>query len=54
VNGRSTVTVVDDEPGLADLFAAWLEGTYEVRTAYGGDRHSTSWTTASTRYSSIG
>jgi DNA-binding response OmpR family regulator len=36
VNGRATVTVVDDEPGLADLFAAWLEGTYEVRTAYGG------------------
>ncbi|PSQ08711.1 DNA-binding protein [Halobacteriales archaeon QS_5_70_15] len=33
---RPIVAVVDDEPELADLFAAWLEGSYEVRTAYGG------------------
>jgi DNA-binding response OmpR family regulator len=32
----NTVLVVDDEPGLADLYAAWLEAEYNVRTAYGG------------------
>lgn len=32
----NTVLVVDDEPGLTDLFAAWLDEDYEVRTAYGG------------------
>lgn len=28
--------VVDDEPELADLYAAWLREEYDVRTAYGG------------------
>ena len=32
-----TVLVVDDERDLADLYAAWLESDYEVRTAYGGE-----------------
>ena len=36
MSDRPVVTVVDDEPELADLFAAWLEEQYEVRTAYGG------------------
>ena len=31
---RPVVAVVDDEPELADLFTAWLEARYEVRTAY--------------------
>ena len=31
-----TVLVVDDERGLADLYAIWLEDDYEVRTAYDG------------------
>ena len=31
------MVVVDDEPGLADLFTAWLERSYEVRTAYRGE-----------------
>lgn len=31
------VVVVDDEPGLADLYAAWLSGTYDVETALSGD-----------------
>jgi DNA-binding response OmpR family regulator len=30
------VLVVEDEPDLADLYAAWLDGEYTVRTAYGG------------------
>ena len=30
------VLVVEDEPDLADLYAAWLENSYRVRTAYGG------------------
>lgn len=34
---RPTVLVVDDEKDLADLYAAWLSGKYDVRTAYGGD-----------------
>ena len=32
----TTVLVVDDEPDLADLYASWLRGEYDVRTAYGG------------------
>lgn len=32
-----TVLVVDDERDLADLYAAWLERDYQVRTAYGGE-----------------
>lgn len=31
------VLVVDDERGLADLYAAWLSGSYETRVAYGGE-----------------
>jgi DNA-binding NtrC family response regulator len=34
---RATVLVVDDERGLTDLYAAWLSGAYDVRTAYGGE-----------------
>ena len=30
------VLVVEDEPDLADLYAAWLSDEYRVRTAYGG------------------
>jgi len=30
------VLVVEDEPDLADLYAAWLGDEYGVRTAYGG------------------
>src|SRR6056297_3202433 len=30
------VLVVEDEPELADLYAAWLGDEYRVRTAYGG------------------
>ena len=33
----STVLVVDDERELAELYAAWLEPEYDVRTAYGGE-----------------
>ena len=33
---RPTVLVVDDDPGLADLYTAVLERTYTVRTAYDG------------------
>jgi DNA-binding response OmpR family regulator len=33
---RRTVLVVDDEPDLADLYAAWLGEGYETRVAYGG------------------
>jgi DNA-binding response OmpR family regulator len=32
-----TVLVVDDERGLADLYAIWLEDEYDVRTAYDGE-----------------
>lgn len=32
-----TVLVVDDERGLADLYAAWLSRNYETRVAYGGE-----------------
>jgi DNA-binding response OmpR family regulator len=31
------ILIVDDEPGLADLYAAWLSGTYDVETATSGD-----------------
>jgi len=31
------VLVVDDEPDLADLYAAWLGEGYETRVAYGGN-----------------
>ena len=31
-----TILVVDDEPDLADLYAAWLEEQWETRVAYGG------------------
>jgi DNA-binding response OmpR family regulator len=37
MSGESTVLVVDDEPELADLYAAWLREEYDVRTAYGGE-----------------
>jgi DNA-binding response OmpR family regulator len=30
------VLIVEDEPDLADLYAAWLGEEYRVRTAYGG------------------
>ena len=30
------VLVVEDEPDLADLYAAWLGDEFRVRTAYGG------------------
>ena len=30
------VLVVDDEPGLADLYTVWLAGDHDVRTANGG------------------
>lgn len=33
----STVLVVDDESRLADLFAAWLEDEWTVKTAYDGE-----------------
>lgn len=32
------VLVVDDDPRLADLFAAWLEPDLTVTTAYGGEQ----------------
>ena len=32
----TTVLVVDDERGLADLYAIWLEDDYDVRSAYNG------------------
>lgn len=35
-NDRPTVLVVDDESDLADLYAAWLEDSYEVLVAYDG------------------
>jgi two-component system response regulator AdeR len=34
---RPTVVVVEDEPDLADLYAAWLEDEYDVHPAYGGE-----------------
>lgn len=35
---QAKVLIVDDEQGLADLYAAWLADTYEVRTAYDGEQ----------------
>ncbi|WP_254829468.1 response regulator transcription factor [Haloglomus salinum] len=35
-DGERTVLVVDDEPDLTDLYAAWLDEGYETRVAYGG------------------
>ena len=32
---ETTVLVVDDERDIADLYSAWLEESYAVRTAYG-------------------
>ena len=32
---EATVLVVDDERDIADLYTAWLEESYAVRTAYG-------------------
>jgi DNA-binding response OmpR family regulator len=32
----ATVLVVDDNRAIADTYAAFLDGAYEVRTAYGG------------------
>jgi DNA-binding response OmpR family regulator len=31
-----TVIAVDDEPSLTDLYEAWLDGDYDVRTAQSG------------------
>jgi Response regulator containing CheY-like receiver, AAA-type ATPase, and DNA-binding domains len=33
---QPTVLVVEDEPPLIDIYARWLEGDYEVRTAQNG------------------
>lgn len=33
----TTVLIVEDEQGLADLYTTWLEDEYVVRTAYGGE-----------------
>ena len=32
-----TVLLVDDEVNITELFSAWLEDTYDVRTANGGE-----------------
>ncbi|EMA38737.1 response regulator transcription factor [Halobiforma nitratireducens] len=32
-----SVLIVEDEPDLANLYAAWLESEYDVETAYDGD-----------------
>ncbi|MGB9966021.1 response regulator transcription factor [Halobacterium hubeiense] len=34
---EATVLVVDDEEGLADLYAIWLRDRYSVETAYDGE-----------------
>jgi DNA-binding response OmpR family regulator len=34
---RPTVLIVDDEVNITELFSAWLEGSYDVRTANGGE-----------------
>lgn len=33
---EATVLVVDDEHSVADMYGAWLEGSYDVKVAYGG------------------
>jgi DNA-binding response OmpR family regulator len=35
-SGDATVLVADDDGDVADLYATWLQGRYEVRVAYGG------------------
>ena len=30
------VLVVDDEPGLADLYTVWFASDHDVQTAHGG------------------
>ncbi|MEF8788484.1 MAG: response regulator [Haloarculaceae archaeon] len=35
--GRATVLVVEDEAPLVEIYARWLEGDYEVRTAQNGE-----------------
>lgn len=37
-NNRPKVLIIDDEPDLADLYAAWLTDDYDVVTAYGGEK----------------
>lgn len=32
-----SILVVDDDRQLADMYATWLRGEYDVRTAYGGE-----------------
>jgi len=34
---NSVVLIVEDERGLADLYADWLDGTHTVRVAYDGE-----------------
>jgi DNA-binding NtrC family response regulator len=33
---KPTILFVDDEPGLADLYEAWLADEYDTKTAYSG------------------
>ncbi len=33
----ASVLVVDDEPGVAEAYALWLEGEYDVQTAHNGE-----------------
>ncbi|MBB6646241.1 helix-turn-helix domain-containing protein [Halobellus ruber] len=35
-SGVAGVLIVEDDRSLAELYAEWLEGTYDVATAYGG------------------
>ncbi|SFS71636.1 Response regulator receiver domain-containing protein [Halostagnicola kamekurae] len=37
-DSNGDVLVVDDDPRLADLFAAWLEPNWTVQTAYDGEQ----------------
>ena len=34
---RSTVMIVDDDPGVLDTYSAWLSGTYDLLTASDGE-----------------
>lgn len=36
--GTNTVLIVEDEVELAELYATWLEGAFECRVAYDGER----------------
>lgn len=38
-SATATVLVVDDEPGLVDLYTMWLEETYPTRVAYDSSEH---------------